>query len=110
MEPLRTPPPLEPPRWSVGRVVGINLLVLVAANVLAMAYATVQAYDDVGAFAVASVAIALTHVAFALASGLVLVFFARYRRVGMGMLLGALVVLVVGVSFCFGGVVVLDGI
>ncbi|MEO0741595.1 MAG: hypothetical protein AAF089_08380 [Bacteroidota bacterium] len=89
---------------GIGRVVGINLLVLVGLNVVALGYASLDEYSAEGAFVIFNLAIVAVHAATALLGGLVLVFVRRYREVGLGLLLSALAVLVIGSSFCFGGI------
>lgn len=112
MEPSPFPTPGAPASPSLGRVVGINLAVLVGVSVVAFTYtlATAQGSSDpyyAFTYGFLLLAYGAVHLGLLVIAGVVLLFTER-KRLAAGLLLSALVVLLVGASFCFGGLAAYD--
>lgn len=96
----------------MGRVVGLNLAVLLAVSVLAFAFTALTSPSSPDPYHGLTYAF-LVLLAGVVQLGLLLLLGVFYlltdrKPLGRALLLSALVVLLVGTSFCFGGLVALD--
>lgn len=102
---------MEPTPYPTGRILGLNLGVLLVVSIALFAVLSIDSdpYRSL-AYGLFMLAYGSLHLLLLLAVGLVMVFIERHRPLGQALLLSALAVLLIGSSFCFGGVFALDAL